>query len=141
MEGKQRIAKEAVRKETARAAIAMAKEELRTCPRGLLQCAQGGPVIHTDRSKGSCPPPFSWRKSAEFKDQTGPGLQQYHTWQRGMKAVASHKQFPMLHRDAKTPLMYDMMVPHLRSKHVDTPFTELESSTNSLHTPLQMQST
>ena len=65
MEGKQRIAKEAVRKETARAAIAMAKEELRTCPRGLLQCAQGGPVIHTDRSKGSCPPPFSWRKSAE----------------------------------------------------------------------------
>lgn len=94
--------------------------------------------MHTDSSEEPCPPPRPKRKSSEFKGQ---GFQQYHTWQRGMKAVALHKQFPMLYQEVdKTPLMYDMMVPHLPSRHADTPFTELQSSTSSLHPAVQIPS-
>ena len=147
------MAKEIARKEAARAAIAMAKEEMRA----------GLHYADSSRRPGIVQEPsFSSSSSSEFLDpmtemtllkqqkrrtkqqqqqqqqQQSQSMRQYHTWQRGAEAVELNKQFPLLKGSRKemelTPLMYEMMVPRPPMRaNLDTPFTELHSSTSSLH--------
>lgn len=137
MDAKQRIARESARKEAARTAIATAKEEVRAWPRGLGMPTQQDQGIHIEDSYSTL-----LRKGSEFKSPSHATKRsqvkscQYDTWQRGVKAVETNKRFPPIHSTEDfSPLMYQMMVPHLPGKHGDTPFTELESSTSSIARP------
>ena len=144
MDAKQRIARESARKEVARAAIATAKEEVKAWPRGLSMPSQQDKGIHMADSYSTI-----LRKGSEFKSPAK-GSQvkscQYDTWQRGVKAVDINKKFPPIHStEDLSPLMYQMMRPHLPARrHADTPltpFTELESSTSSMARPHLQTST
>lgn len=152
MEAKQRIAKEVARKAAACTAIAMAREGMRACHHGpgeSIPSAAQGPVVETSTGDTySMPSHKGFGMSSEATKSpshvTKMARECHATWQRGAKAVEPNKQFPTIQSvvDENPPLMYRMMLPHLRTKSADTPFTEVDStcSTNSLPQALQVLS-
>lgn len=140
MEVKRKIAKEISRKETARASIAMAKEEMRAHPHGpgeAMTSAAKGKAVHM-QGDHSISPGKGFGMGSEFKSPkhiTRMSQDSYQSWQRGVKAVEMNKQFPMLELEQaeQSPLMYQMMLPRLPVRYKETtPFTELNSSCASL---------
>ena len=155
MEGKKRIAKAMARSEAARAAVALMREEMRIHPQGpkeAMPASNMGPVVHMEGDALSATASKGFGVSSEYKSPshvTKMMNECHDTWQRGVKAIEMDKHLPvapatgggvrvgMVADEPVSPLMYGMMVPHLPPKSAprppDTPFTEFNSSTSSLH--------
>ncbi len=148
---RKRIAKAVARSEAACAAVAMLREEMRTHPQGPkegMPSAKRGPAVQLEGDSPSAAATRGFGVSSEYKSPshvTKMMSECHDTWQRGVKAIELNKQFPVtttyggggLDDKLISPLMHGMMIPHFPPKSAprppDTPFTELNSSTSSLH--------
>ena len=104
------------RKEAARVAIALARDEMRMANYGpgegrpaLLK----GPALQDDSMMSS------HREFGTSSESKTPLMRMVptSTWQRGAKVIKGNKQFPLIHRRIKSPLMYGMMTPYQITCH------------------------
>ena len=127
MEYKCKIAHETARKQAAREAITLAKDELRKGPRGpgeSLPADQGLPVVTNSNEQGQVHlSAFSPnRTSSKFTSPShmrGMSHEQHRTWQRGSRAIEEREgqNFPLITSTSHTPLMYGMMQPGAKKKN------------------------
>ena len=146
VEAKKRVAKEVARKQAARAAIATAKDDLKSGPRlhshpavyheGHLPSQQGegsgadctvqlhNKLNHVKKQAPHSSPKMSWEP--------------HRTWQRGCQVLMRERHslhFPILATATESPLMYDMMRPgpifHGRANTPGSPSVRTESRTDS----------
>ena len=128
------MAKEVARKQAARTAIAIAKEDMRRGPHhpGESVPALSGPPVKLGTNSGA----WTHTNTATISTQTPPHVkrisrQAHMSWQRGSETLReSVGHFPMLPLSEESPMMYDMMHPGLVcTSRMNTPFSELDSST------------
>ena len=145
MDAKRKVAKEVARKQTAKTAIALAKEELRCGPRGPgeQRPAARGNVVRTDsnqdvRERREEQLEAFAKKQSEY---TSPAhvrrmnFEAHKTWQRGAEAMESSGKgshhFPILPASSRSAIMYEMMAPGpvMRSQ-VATPSSSSNTQTH-----------
>lgn len=144
LESKYRVAKETVRKETARAAIALAREEIRAeraerqGPGEARPSASQGPALQTADDSALYGIAGSEFRSPRLMHKAT--RESHHTWQRGAKVVSQSSCFPVLECPEESPLMYDMLRLHSgapkqqSARATDTIPESCSSSVSSLNT-------
>ena len=137
MASKRKIDREIARKQAAKEAIAIAKEDLRRGPHRpgeALPSSQGPPVITDSESQHVQFSPN--RTSTDFKSPSHIrhlNREAHSTWQRGSRVLSADDEghFPLIHSSSETPLMYGMLQPGAKKTSiVELPVITSETSSS-----------